>query len=162
MDQSAMGEALEYAPTGKRRFTQVRRVHVAPGGRQVAVYRQQGAAFLVTVDGTDYGPFAEADVARLSPFRLSEGPWLFRARRDDGIVLVVDGTAHGPFEEIWPPTVSGGQWGALVRRQGPYHLLVNGALSPAYDEIAGDHRLASAFDLQASYALDVPLLFGER
>jgi hypothetical protein len=137
-------------------------VHVSRGGQHVALYRHQGAAFLVTINGTDYGPFAEADVASLSPFRLSDCHWMFRARRDDGIVLIVDGTVYGPFDEIWPPTVVGGQWGVLVRQQAHYHLLVNGELSTAYDEIAGDHRLQEAFDLQQSYELDVPLLFGDR
>jgi hypothetical protein len=162
MDRSTMGNVSASAPQGYRPFRHVRRVHVSHDGRHVAIYRQQGAAIVVTVDGRDYGPYAEADVASVSPFRLSEGPWMFRARRDDGIVLIVDGTAHGPFEQIWPPTVSGERWGVLVRRQGHYHLLVDGALSAAYDEIAGDHRLAEVFDLQDSYELDVPLLFGAR
>ena len=162
MDSAVMGEGAPGAPAGKQRYAQVRRVHVSRDGQHVALYRHQGSAFLVTVDGTDYGPFAEADVATRSPFRLSACPWLFRARRDDRIVLIVDGTVYGPFEELWPPTVSGGQWGVLVRQQTHYHVLVNGALSPAYDEIAGDHRLASAFDLQESSELDVPLFFGDR
>lgn len=160
MDKSRPGCSPQDPANGKKLYDNVLRAHVARDGRHFALYRSQDESFLVTIDGTDFGPFSDSDAAALSPFRLSGRTWAFRARGPDGIVLVVDGTVYGPFEEVWQPAVSAPRWGALVRKQGQYHVLVDGELSGAYDEIAGDHRLETAFPLRSEFNVDIPLFFG--
>jgi hypothetical protein len=66
-----------------------------------AAHRKDGALW-VTIDATDFGPFADTDVATTSPFRAG-GPTLFRAKLAAEYAVVANGAAHGPFDEVWPP-----------------------------------------------------------
>jgi hypothetical protein len=137
----------------------VQRVHVSPDGKRTAAAHRKDDALWVTIDAADFGPFADSDATTTTPFRPA-GPTLFRAKVAGGFVVVANGTTHGPFDEVWTPQTRGADWGALVKKADKYHLLVNGTLSAAFDEVAGDHRLEAAPNLHDPSGFDVPLLLG--